>query len=54
MTAPELRDRLEDRNLKVVAERIDVSYQKLTRWVRGKESALSLEELRKLMEYLKK
>jgi 5-bromo-4-chloroindolyl phosphate hydrolysis protein len=54
MTASEARQKLRDRNLRYVAKELEVSYDKLTRWNKGNESALSLEELRRLVEYLRK
>ena len=54
MTAPEIRKRLEDRNLSVVAQRLGISYQRLRRWNYGVETALKLEELQQVIDYLRK
>jgi hypothetical protein len=54
MTAPEIRKKLEDRNLSVVAQRLDIGYQRLRRWNYGVETALKLDELQRLIEYLRK
>jgi len=54
MTAPEIRERLKDRNLSYLAGLLEMSYGKLRRWYLGNETALSIEELRRLVEYLRK
>lgn len=54
MTASDARTKLKDRNLRYVAKELELSYAKLYRWTKGNESALSLEELRRLVEYLRK
>ena len=47
----EIKKKLEDRNVKVVAARIGVSRQTLYNWMAGK-SELSLPTYRNLVEYL--
>lgn len=54
MTSIEARDRMRDRNLSYVAKALDIPYSRLRRWVLGNESAISLEQVRKLVEYLRK
>ena len=50
------RRRLDDRNLSTVAERIggSISYSRLRRWYLGNETALKIEEIYKVKEYLEK
>jgi hypothetical protein len=54
MTGSDIRYKLRDRNLRFVAKELEVSYDKLYRWTKGNETAMSLEELRKLIDYLRK
>lgn len=54
MTAPEMRERLKDRNLVYLSGVLNLSYGRLRRWYLGNENALNIEELRKLIEYLRK
>lgn len=54
MTSVEAREKMKDRNLRYVSNALDIPYFRLRRWVLGNEAAISLEQVRKLVEYLRK
>jgi hypothetical protein len=54
MTAIEAREKMKDRNLAYVAKVLDIPYSRLRRWCLGNELSITLEQVRKLVEYLRK
>ena len=51
MTLDDIVNRLEDKNLKVVADRLDIAYHRLYRLAKGRARRPLLEDIEKLKTY---